>query len=63
VYTCVIAVVYCGLVVHITDAIIDTRAQKMASHTVAQHWQEQKTLTAPQLYRHSQEYNKWLVIH
>jgi len=30
----IIIVFYCGLV-HITDAIIDTRAQKVVSHTVA----------------------------
>jgi len=28
-----IAFFYCGHVVHITDTIIDTRAQKMVSHT------------------------------
>jgi len=52
-------------VVH-TDAIIDTRAQKMISHTVAQfahdHGEEQNTLSSPQLCCHSQEHKKWLVI-
>jgi len=63
-------IVYCRLVVH-TDAIIDTRAQKMISHTVGhykidfahdQHGEEQNTLSSPQLYCHSQEHKKWLVI-
>jgi len=45
--------------VHITD----TRAQKVVSYTSAhitetvfthdQHWEEQNTLSSPQLYRHS----------
>jgi len=41
-----ILLVYCRLVVH-TDAIIDTRAEKMVRHTVAQfvydHGEEQNT--------------------
>jgi len=57
-------------VVH-TDTITDTRAQNMVSHTVAhhrigftheQHGEEQNTLSSPQLYCHSQEHKKWLVI-
>ena len=57
---------YCGLVVHITD----TRAQKVVSYTSAhitetvfahdQHWEEQRCLSSPQLYRHSQKYRKWI---
>jgi len=45
--------------VHITDAITDTRAQKVVSYTSAhitemvfahdQHWEEQSTLSTPQL--------------
>jgi len=52
-----IAFFYCGHVVHITDTIIDTRAQKMVSHTAVritesvflhdQHWEEQNTLSSP----------------
>jgi len=46
-------------VVH-ADAIIDTRTQKMVSHTVAQfahdHGEEQNTLSSPQLDCHSQEH-------
>jgi len=39
----------------------------MVSHTVAQfvhdqHGEEQNTLSSPQLYCHSQEHKKWLVI-
>ena len=59
---------YCGLMVHITD----TRAQKVVSNTSAniteavsahdQHWEEQSTLSSPQLYRHSQEHRKWITI-
>jgi len=52
-------------VVH-TDAIIDTRAQTMVSHTVAQfahdHGEEQNTLSSPQLYCHPQEHKIWLVM-
>jgi len=54
--------------VHITD----TRAQKVVSNTSAritetvsahdQHWEEQSTLSLPQLYRHSQEHRKWITI-
>jgi len=54
--------------VHITD----TRAQKVASYTLAhitetvfahdQHWEEQSTLSSPQLYRYSQEQRKWITI-
>jgi len=57
---------YCGLMVHITD----TRAQKVVSCTSAhitdtvfahgQHWEEQSTLSSPQLYRHLQEHRKWI---
>ena len=57
---------YCGLMVHITD----TRAQKVVSYTSAhiaetvfahdQHWEEQSSLSSPQLYRHSQEHRKWI---
>jgi len=61
----IIMVFYYGLMVHITD----TRAQKVVSYTSAhitetvfahdQHWEEQSTLSSPQLYRHSQEHRKW----
>jgi len=48
----IIIIVYFRLVVH-SDAIIDTRAQKLVSHTVAQfahdHGEEQNTLSSPQL--------------
>jgi len=54
--------------VHITD----TRAQKVFTCTSAhiaktmfahdQHWEEQSTLSSPQLYRHSQEHKKWISI-
>jgi len=57
---------YCGLVVHITD----TRAQKVVSYASAhitetvfahdQHWEEQGSLSSPQLYRHSQKHRKWI---
>jgi len=50
--------------VHITD----TRAQKVVSYTSAhitetvfahnQHWEEQSTLSSPQLYPHSLEHRK-----
>jgi len=63
-----IMIFYCGLMVHITD----TRAQKVVSHTSAditetvfahdQHWEEQSSLSSPQLYRHSQEHRKWITI-
>jgi len=50
-------------VVH-TNAIIDTNAQKMVSHTVAQfphdHGEAQNTLSSPQLCYHSQEHKKWV---
>jgi len=59
---------YCGLVVHITD----TRAKKVVSSTSAhitetvfahdQHWEEQSSLSSPQLYRHSQKHRKWIRI-
>jgi len=58
--------------VHITDAITDTRAQKVVSYTSAritesvfardQHWEEQNTLSSPQLYRHSPEHKKLIAI-
>jgi len=58
--------------VHITDAITGTRAQKVGSYASAhvtetvfahdQHWEEQSTLSSPQLYRHSQEHKKWISI-
>jgi len=48
--------------------ITDIRAQKVVSYTSAhitetvfahdQHWDEQSTLSSPQLYRHSQEQRK-----
>jgi len=54
--------------VHITD----TRTQKVVSYKSAhitetvfahdQHWEEQSTLSSPQLYRHSQEHRKWITI-
>jgi len=54
--------------VHITD----TRAQKVASYTSAhitetvfaydQHWEEQSTLSSPQLYGHLQEHRKWITM-
>jgi len=54
--------------VHITD----TRAQKVvsyiSSHITAtvfphdQHWEEQSTLSSPQLYRNLQEHRKWITI-
>jgi len=57
---------YCGLMFHITD----TRAQKVVSYTSAhiteavfahdQHWEEQSSLSSPQLYRHSQKHRKWI---
>jgi len=59
---------YCGLMVHITD----TRAQKVFCCTSAhitetvlardQHWEEQSSLSSPQLYRHSQKHRKWITI-
>jgi len=52
-------------VVHIAAAITDTRAQKVVSYTSAhitetvfahdQHWEEQSTLSPPQLYCHAQQ--------
>jgi len=52
--------------------IADTRAQKLASYTSAhitetvlahdQHWEEQSTLSSPQLYCHSQKHRKWITI-
>jgi len=52
--------------VHITE----TRAQKVVSCTSAhitetvfahdQHWEEQSSLSSPQLYRHSQKHRKWI---
>ena len=56
---------------HHLNLALDTRAQKMVSHTVAhytmglahgQHREEQNTLSSPQMYCHSQEHNKWLFI-
>jgi len=54
--------------VHITD----TRAQKVVSCTSAQitetvlahdqHWEEQSSLSFPQLYHHSQKHRKWITI-
>jgi len=59
---------YCELMVHITD----TRAQKVVSCTSAhitetvlahdQHWEEQSSLSSPQLYRHSQKHRKRITI-
>jgi len=59
---------YCGRTVHITD----TRAQKVFSCTSAhitetvlahdQHWEEQSSLSSPQLYRHSQKHRKWITM-
>jgi len=67
-----IAFFYCRLVVHVTDGITDTRAPKVVSYTSAritetvfahdQHWEEQNTLSSPQLYRHSQEHKIWISI-
>jgi len=64
----IIMIFYCGLMVHITD----TRTQKVVSYTSAhitetvfahdQHWEEQSSLSSPQLYRHSQEHRKWITI-
>ena len=64
----IIMIFYCGLMVHITD----TRAQKVFSCTSAhitetvlaydQHWEEQSSLSSPQLYRHSQKHRKWITI-
>ena len=55
---------YCGLMVHNTD----TRAQKVFCCTSAhitetvlahdQHWEEQSSLSSPQLYRHSHKAQK-----
>jgi len=55
---------YCGLMVHITE----TRAHKVFCCTSAhitetvlahdQHWEEQSSLSSPQLYRHSQKHRK-----
>jgi len=54
----------------LTDAIIDTRAQKMVSHTVAhyrigfardQHWEKQNTLSS-QNYIVIHTHKKWLVM-
>jgi len=59
----IIILVYFRLLVN-TDGIIDTRAQKMVCHTVAQsahdHGEEQNTLSSPQLHCHSQEHEEWL---
>ena len=59
---------YCGLMVHITD----TRSQKVVRYTSVhitetvfahdRHWEEQTSLSSPQLYRHSQEHRKWITI-
>jgi len=52
--------------------IADTRAKKwlaISAHITEtvfahdQHWEEQSTLSSPQLYRHSsQEHRKWITI-
>jgi len=52
--------------------ITDTRAQKVVSYISAhitetvlahdQHWEEQSSLSSPQLYRHLQEHRKWITI-
>ena len=65
----IIMIFYCGLMVHITD----TRAQKVVSYATAhitetvfthdQHWEEQSSLSSPQLYRPSQKHRKWITIH
>ena len=57
---------YCGLMVHITE----TRAHKVFCCTSAhitetvlahdQHWEEQSSLSSPQLYRHSQKHRRWI---
>jgi len=54
--------------VHFTD----TRAHKVVSYTSAlitetvfahdQYWEEQSSLSSPQLYRHSQKHTKWITI-
>jgi len=51
--------------VHITY----TRAQKVVSYTSAhitetvfEHWEEQSSLSSPQLYRHLQKHRKWITI-
>jgi len=64
----ILIIFYCKLMVHITD----TRAQKVVSYTSAhitdtvfahdQHWEEQSTLSSPQLYRHLQKHRKWITI-
>jgi len=46
------------------------KSTKMVSYTSAhitetvfahdQHWEEQSSLSSPQLYRHSQEHRKWI---
>ena len=64
----IIMIFYCWVMVHITD----TRAQKVYSSTSAhitetvsahdQHWEEQSSLSSPQLYRHSQKHRKWITI-
>jgi len=66
--TIIIIIFYCGLIVHITD----TRAQKVPSYTSAhiaetvfahdQHWEEQSTLSSPQLYLHSHRHRKCITI-
>jgi len=57
-----------GLMVHITD----NRAQKVFCCTSAHitetvlvhdhHWEEQSSLSSPQLYHHSQKHRKWITI-
>ena len=64
----IIMLFYCGLMVHITD----TRAQKVfccpSAHITErvlahdQHWEEQSSLSSPQLYHHSQKHRKWITI-
>jgi len=59
---------YYGLMVHITH----TKEQKVFCCTSAhiietvlahdQHWEEQSSLSSPQLYRHSQKHRKWITI-
>jgi len=56
--------------VHITDTT--RRTQKVVSYTSAhitervlahdQHYEEQSSLSSPQLYRHSQKHRKWMTI-
>jgi len=45
-YDNIITVFYCKLVLHIIDAVIDTRAQKLVSHTAVR--------TAESVFAHDQ---------